>query len=80
MSDRHREHGQGHDLDGMIEIQNAGEIPQFQSEAEEAGFWLTHSLASHFFTHRDPRSDSVVARTVEQRQRSEAQDRENGVD
>lgn len=73
MNDDHREVGQGEDLDGIIEIQSADEIPQFKTEAEEAGFWLTHSLARHFFTGRGPRPGSVVAKMVNQRRHAESQ-------
>lgn len=53
------------DGDGIVERREA--IPKFASEAEEAAFWSTHSLADHLFTRQGPRPGSVVEKLSRQR-------------
>lgn len=53
--------------EGMIVIQDPGEIPPFTSEEEEVAFWDTHRLAPHLFQRRGITPGSVLARIAEER-------------
>ncbi|MGI8549983.1 MAG: hypothetical protein ACR2PL_04165 [Dehalococcoidia bacterium] len=55
--------------DEMIEIQNVDQIPDFATEAEEAAFWGTHSLAPRFYTRRGPKPGSSLERIQHDRAR-----------
>lgn len=46
--------------ESMKEVESPEEIPQFQSEAEEAEFWANHSLGDWFFDKAEPPPENVL--------------------
>ncbi|HTE84770.1 MAG TPA: hypothetical protein VK821_08550 [Dehalococcoidia bacterium] len=55
----------------MLVINSWEEVPHFSSEAEEADFWDTHTLADHLWSKkRGHRPGSLAERLARQRQKS----------
>ena len=45
---------------GVLEIQSWDEVPAFQTEAEEADFWATHTLSDGLLDEMGPIGDDVL--------------------
>lgn len=53
--------------DGMAIVERREDIPKFASEADEAAFWSTHTLADHLLSRRGPRPGSLAEKLSKQR-------------